>query len=183
MATEVVVVGDDPIGLIVRPLEPGREGERLPNHGQIVYATQQEREDAVEKSDQIASQQDWAARRRGGSLMSAAFGAIAAGLTLCAVRTQPNGVLTASALTIGALWGFSLYRLVYWVVGVFGTAYRNLATISTNLGLVGTAAGFTLGTWVFDVWDGVILGTFLTFVLASAVPAIVIRSSGGTPDV
>jgi NfeD-like partner-binding protein len=71
----VVVVGDDMGGLVVRPVEPGREADRLPDHGRPLFTSPQERAAAVEERREAEVRSDWAAHRRRGLLLGAVVGA------------------------------------------------------------------------------------------------------------
>jgi hypothetical protein len=180
--TAVVVVGDDTCGLVVRPVESGREGDRLPDHGRPVFASPQERAAAAEVRREAAAARDWAAHRRSGVRVGAGAGTVAAGAALWALWARveagsgsPAGV-AAAAVAGGAAWGAILFLLADRALGLLDEGYRRLAAASTGLGLVGTAAGLALGVPWLGVGGGVAVAAVATVVLAAALPGLLIAA-------
>lgn len=176
MGTAVVVVGDDPVGLVVRPLEPGREDERLPDHGRRVFASPHERAEAAEDRRTDAEQRDWAAHRRGGTVRAAATGALAAAAVLAVLwgRLDEDAasplVVAAGGIVGSALWGAIVFRLVDWVVRVLDEQYRRLALASTCLGLAGAAVAAAVCVPWLGLGSGLLIAALVTFLLAAVIP-------------
>jgi hypothetical protein len=179
MGTAVVVVGDDPLGLVVRPIEADAEAKKLPNHGQRAYATPEERARAAEDRREAEIRAEWAAHRRRGAVLGALGGLATAGVGLWAqwgalpelTGLQPN-VTAAIALVAGAVWGALVFLLLDSVLGFFEEGYRRVAVASTCLGLVGTGLGLAFGISWFGPVGGLALAVGLTLVLAAAIPAL-----------
>lgn len=179
MGTAVVVVGDDPLGLVVRPTEAGKEAEKLPNHGQRVYATPEERADAAEDRHAAEVRTEWAAQRRRGTVIGAGAGAVALGgavWRLWGALPELTGlepqVTVAIVLVAGAVWGALVFLLLDSALGFFEEGYRRVAVASTCLGLVGTAFGLAFGISWFGPVGGLALAVGLTLLLAAAIPGL-----------
>jgi hypothetical protein len=176
----VVVAGDDPHGLVVRPA--GAEGERLPDHGRPVFASPGERAAASAEREETKERRERAAHRHG-LLIGAVVGAAAGGVALWAVQSHlppaaGSAGAMAAAVLAGAAWGVLVFRLVDGVLGELDRDYRHLSIPTACLGLVGTAAGVALGVPPAGLGGGLAVGVVVTVVLTVAVPGLLIAAGG-----
>lgn len=176
----VIVVGDDPQGLVVRPLEPGHDTQQFPDHGRPVFTSPQERTTAAEERLEKSNQHYWAAHRRRGLIIGAALGALTAAAVLWAIwgwiAEQPESpnTVAAVALVAGAVWGCLVYRVVDAALGLVDEGYRRLGVASTSLGLVGTAAGAALAVPWAGLGGGLVVAVVATALLAAVIPLLLI---------
>ncbi len=178
--TAVIVVGDDPQGLVVRPLEPGHEAQQLPDHGRPVFTSPQERTTAAEERREKANQRDWAAHRRRGLVVGAALGALAVAAAMWAIwgwiaeQSESPNSLAPAVLLAGAVWGCLVFRVVDGALGLVDEGYRRLAVVSTGLGLVGAATGAALAVPWAGLGGGLVVAVVATALLAAVIPLLLI---------
>ncbi|AWM41700.1 hypothetical protein GobsT_72090 [Gemmata obscuriglobus] len=142
--SEVVVVGGDNTGLIVRRVEPG-PAVALPNHGREVYGSFGARV-AAEGAREDAERARWeSARRRYGFVVGSLFGALAGGGGTAQLwgpiveRAGAPWAVAALAAVGGAAWGACLFRGLDARLRELGGDYWRFTTASTGLGLTGGA--------------------------------------------
>jgi hypothetical protein len=182
--TAVVVVGDDPLGLVVRPVVAGSETEQLPDHGRQVFTSPQERAAAAEERLEAEVQRNWAVHRRRGIVFAAVAGALAAGLALWFLwgridrpSLSPEA-FAAAVVAAGALWGALVFRVVDGALGVVNPEYRQLSNVSAYLGLAGTALGAAFGIPWGGLGVGLAVAAIATVFLAAAIPGVLIAVGG-----
>jgi hypothetical protein len=176
----VVVVGDDLGGLVVRPVEPGRETDRLPNHGRAVFATPEERAAAGAARDEASAARDWAAHRRTGTRTCAAAGALAAGAALWWLwaRVAESGApLAAGAVLAGAAWGAALFRFTDAALCRLDEGYRRLAPACGALGATGGAVAAALAVPVLGA-GGLAVAALASLLCVALLPVALLLSGG-----
>lgn len=180
----MVVVGDDALGLVVRPVEPGREHERFPDHGRQVFTSPQERANAAEERLEANVQSHWAIQRRRGIVFAALAGALAAGAALWWLWGRIDQELLAAevfagaVVVAGAAWGALLFRVVDGALGVLNPEFRQLSNVSAYLGLAGTALGAGIGIPWGGLGVGLALAIIATVFLAAVIPGVLIAVGG-----
>jgi hypothetical protein len=181
---DIVVVGGDDVGLVVRKVEDGR-APRLPNHGRRVFTSFGERVAEQGRREDAARQQWLAGRRRYGVIGGVVLGALAAGVGLYVlwdfVREQAADPRAVAALTLlaGAAWGVAVFRFLEGTLHQLGESYWRLTTVSAVLALAGACGGAVLGIPALGLVGGLAAAVGLTFVLGAIVPGIVLMAGAG----
>lgn len=142
--SEVVVIGGDNTGLVVRCVEPG-PAVALPNHGREVHGSFGARV-AAEGAREQAERARWeSARRRYGLAAGGSLGALAGGagaaLLWGAIVEHAGAPWAVAALAVvgSAAWGACLFRGLDAGLQELGGDYWRFTTASTGLGLAGGA--------------------------------------------
>jgi hypothetical protein len=192
--SEVVVLGGDLHGLMVRKIEPGQEIGYLPNHGKTVPASfgevvaLQERHEKDRHEEWQARKSLWRARRRTYGnrrapllgLLCATAGLLLSWELVTQVSEEPWQVAVVVE-AIGVLWALSVFHLVdrvqQWLLAstlqrMEEKDYDRVALVSTGMGMLGATAGATLAVPNLGLGAGFGLSLLATCVLALLVPAI-----------
>jgi hypothetical protein len=201
LGCEVVVVGGDLQGLVVRKVEPGLVPDRMPNFGKPVPSSfgelldLQQRQAEAERELWLTRLPRWrAARRAYGLRMGALLGALfaAAGLALCwdyvrQVSDTPG--LTALAVAgVGALWGVIVFNLLdlthqqllrQMLPRLEERVYDRITLCATGLALLGTAVAVLVVPWL-GVGAGLVAGVLATGALGLVVLGVLLVNAA--PD-
>jgi hypothetical protein len=197
--TEIVVIGGDLQGLIVRPAESVHSVVSLPGYGQSVYSSfgevlaYQEQIEEIQREDWKASFPQWRAARsaygvRMGFLLGALFAA--AGLWFSWGNVSQAGEhswkIVLAVAGFGSLWGVGVFRLIDALQQrlLQGTlprlearAYDRLTLLSTGLSLLGTtgSAALTIPHWGLAAGLGIAIAA--TCVLGVIFPILLLANA------
>jgi hypothetical protein len=196
---EVIVVGGDLQGLIVRPAGSVRRVEDLPDFGRVVHASFV---DVVARQEQLdeACREEWraqlpawrAARRAYGWRMGLPLGAAfaVAGLWFAQAELDRAGddwrIVALTVVLSGMFWAVVVFRAVDWLqqYALGGSlprldegAYDRLTLLSTGLGLLGATVTAVLVVPGWGVAAGAAAAVAATVALAAIVPVLLIANA------
>jgi hypothetical protein len=184
--TDVVVVGGDNMGLVVRVVEAARPANGLPGYGRPVRSAAVDRlaETAGPEADEAAARAD---RRRRFLRAAAAVGAAAALAVLMRIWdhvTDANGpTWQAIVLTLagGAGWGVLVFLNLAEVLRRFDGGAGGITAACTALAIAGGAVGAAVGIPTFGWLGGVSLALVATLTCALALPLLMVAGDNIGP--
>jgi hypothetical protein len=199
---EVVVVGGDLQGLIVRKVIPGLAPDRLPNYAKPVHSSfgelldLQQRQAEAERETWQSGLPRWrAARRAYGLRMGALLGAMfaAGGLAVSwwyVTQASQTPWLTALAVAgVGAFWGVVVFLLLDFthqrllrqmLPRLEGRVYDRITLCATGFALLGTTVAAALVVPWLGVEAGVVAALPATGALGLVVPCVLLVNAA--PD-
>jgi hypothetical protein len=180
--TEVVVVGGNHMGLVVRPLERGRSPE-LPDCGKPVCVSFDEHTSRDDERREEERQRWLTEHRRVGTIAAAIVGGVAAAAAVWLAwgflgqQVDQPAVLALGLIAGGAVYGVGLFRLLDELFGEIDPNLRRATHVSTALAIIGTAVGAALAVPAVGILGGLAMAFVGALVLA-ALPPLVLCLSG-----